>query len=185
MVVTKPHVQANVSSQTVQSSFLRLPAELRNHIYQMVLVKSDLIDTTCSSTFYKMQALVAQPALTKVCRQIRAETLPIFYGANVFLVAKRYNCIMDWNIGSPPMDAWFQAVGRTSCRRFKHLYIDYCWDVCLEHCFGMPDDVFTVKAVKPTGDVRRMLKGEAIFKGDEVMQVTFGRQEEIWNGEQE
>ena len=54
--------------------FQTLPSELRNSIYKMLVIleRPIKIDTV-------------QPAITRVCRQLRAESLPIFYGNNIFL----------------------------------------------------------------------------------------------------
>jgi hypothetical protein len=52
---------------------LSLPGELRNNIYELCLAKSTYI-----------YAERATPALTATCRQIRQESLPIYYGLNTF-----------------------------------------------------------------------------------------------------
>jgi hypothetical protein len=40
--------------------------------------------------FYRSysEALFVQPNISKTCRQLRQETLPIFYGANGFIIVK-------------------------------------------------------------------------------------------------
>ncbi|KAK3707637.1 hypothetical protein LTR37_011985 [Vermiconidia calcicola] len=55
----------------------KLPAELRNHIYRLVLVRSQKIGRTYC-------ALLSEPALLATCRQIRTEALAIYYSENVF-----------------------------------------------------------------------------------------------------
>lgn len=69
--------------------FLELPRELRNLIYTFTLCASGSggkvrikRPTHDRGTREKYQKL----ALFVVCRQIHAETLPIFYGKNVFYV---------------------------------------------------------------------------------------------------
>ncbi|KAK5727850.1 hypothetical protein LTR17_012393 [Elasticomyces elasticus] len=55
--------------------FFRLPAELRNRIYELVLG-----DTDNSPAYVPWQvALKHQPGLLEVCKQIRNEALPLYY----------------------------------------------------------------------------------------------------------
>ncbi|KAK4544940.1 hypothetical protein LTR36_003845 [Oleoguttula mirabilis] len=62
------------SPRTKQTSFLDLPAELRNDIYHLALTHDTVTVTD----------RLIEPALLSTTRQIRRETLPIFYGANTF-----------------------------------------------------------------------------------------------------
>ena len=65
-------------------SFLDLPPELRNKIYEMALVKYesslDFMDQLGYLTAPWAKAAFQQPALTKVSKAIRQESLPVFYG---------------------------------------------------------------------------------------------------------
>lgn len=45
----------------------------------------------------KQRSMPVQPSISKVCRQIRQETLPIFYGANGFLLVDDYLTRIDGN----------------------------------------------------------------------------------------
>ena len=56
--------------------FLDLPAEIRLMIYGYAVTESEPI---------YLDTLAAPPALTRVCRQIRQEALPVFLGANSFV----------------------------------------------------------------------------------------------------
>ncbi|POS78334.1 hypothetical protein DHEL01_v203264 [Diaporthe helianthi] len=58
-------------------SFLSLPAEIRNKIYQYSLVERP------SRAALRIKGL-AQPPLTRTNRQVRSEALPIYYGNNRF-----------------------------------------------------------------------------------------------------
>ncbi|KAK3686816.1 hypothetical protein LTR37_019449 [Vermiconidia calcicola] len=77
------------------TNFLSLPPELRTEIYFLTLDIGQQLDFSSiapreielETTFQwlqtfrsKVQHELEQPALTRVCRQIRDETLPIFYG---------------------------------------------------------------------------------------------------------
>ncbi|KAJ9635226.1 hypothetical protein H2201_003240 [Coniosporium apollinis] len=58
---------------------MRLPGELRNEIYRLVLVKKKTLRVTKDS-------IPKQPQLTRVSRQIRKEAISIFYRENEFMV---------------------------------------------------------------------------------------------------
>lgn len=58
------------------SRFQRLPAELRNVIYSSALSLDEDEKQTLDS--------LLPPALTRVSRHIRRDTLPIYYGTNYF-----------------------------------------------------------------------------------------------------
>ena len=88
-----------IEASKAKISFLSLPAELRNRIYEMVLIKGrgegaaagdESIDVVWDgregvwSQKIGEQPWMRQPRLTAVCRQIRDETLPIYYGQNTF-----------------------------------------------------------------------------------------------------
>lgn len=54
-----------------------LPTELRNMVYKLVVCEPTPVCTID-------EGLCSQPALTQVCKQLREEALPIFYGKNRF-----------------------------------------------------------------------------------------------------
>lgn len=66
-------VDASPSGSAV--GFLDLAAELRNTIYDLVLVVDGVIDPI------KEQR---QPTITRTCRQVREESLPLYYSSNTF-----------------------------------------------------------------------------------------------------
>lgn len=66
-----------------RSSFLRLPAELWNEIYRLVLLVDDMI--------YLQRRQSFQPPLLQVCRQTHAEATDILYGGNEFVID-----VEDW-----------------------------------------------------------------------------------------
>lgn len=55
----------------------KLPAELRNRIYALVVVDQKHLDLSCAGR---------QPALAATKSTIRKDVLPIFYGENIFMV---------------------------------------------------------------------------------------------------
>jgi len=66
---------------SAKTNFFSLPAELRNNIYRLCLVEQEypLSRLNCP---IPMDAY--EPELSQVCRQLRREALPIFYGCNTF-----------------------------------------------------------------------------------------------------
>lgn len=76
----------NTASLPVQTiSFLDLPAELRNRIYEHLLPLRQ--DWRIIATPFRDDLMLFgdQPAITRVSKQIRAETLEMFYATNTFV----------------------------------------------------------------------------------------------------
>lgn len=73
----------------------KLPSELRNSIYDLVVVKTEpvLIRATKSARRKRLRFFAISkksynaplPALSRTCRQIYSETLPIFFASNSFM----------------------------------------------------------------------------------------------------
>ena len=82
--------------------FLSLPPEIRNHIYDLTLPSFP------QKHIYIIQsaANLAQPALTRVNKQLRAETLSYYYSCNHFQI---------YTSGSLYAVHWLKSIG--SCNR--------------------------------------------------------------------
>jgi len=77
----------------------RLPAELRNQIYEHVLAHSDYISFSVAEAPYAAECREYKLlALTTTCRQLRWECIPILYSINNF------------TIHSAPYDACYDGV---------------------------------------------------------------------------
>jgi hypothetical protein len=75
-----PSTQESATQHNHTQSWLyRLPAELRNRIYELALPAGQGLAIS-------VKAAAAQPALTRVCKLIRQEALPVSYGNNAFLI---------------------------------------------------------------------------------------------------
>ncbi|KAK4950757.1 hypothetical protein LTR10_010750 [Elasticomyces elasticus] len=87
---------------------LTIPPELRTRIWELALEITDTPpvirrdsankDETLKVRSYNVDDQAVQPSLTKTNRQVRVETLPMFYGRNTFEVgyglgSKWLNCI--------------------------------------------------------------------------------------------
>lgn len=114
LVPTKP-----VSAQQ-ESVFFRLSAELRNSIYNQVVESPDEV-WVCASRHYRLDdgtraPLAKPPAITQVCRLIRTDTLPIFFGNAMVSVT----LLREKNVAQAK--SWADAVGEDSIkcvRRFR------------------------------------------------------------------
>lgn len=70
---------------------LKLPAELRNYIYGLALLKRSTVWATHEYNLevrqydaFTLSMHNAEPPLTRVNREIRSETLPVYYAINTF-----------------------------------------------------------------------------------------------------
>jgi hypothetical protein len=93
------------NGQTQSPLFSKIPPEIRNWIFELVLIREDTIDIPVDRVWGSKQRPATKeeirkslpPPITQVCRQIRKETLPMFIGLNDFLFNTNY---MDAN-GTP------------------------------------------------------------------------------------
>ena len=70
-------------SKMESSPLARLPPELRNTIYEMVVLEEDPIDIEADQTTLAFPI----PGLLRTCSQLCAEASSIFYGRNIFVVS--------------------------------------------------------------------------------------------------
>lgn len=63
--------------------FLTLPGEIRNYIYDLVVPQDRSIGVSAPRDLFEICPLLG------VCRQIQAETMPIFFGNNTFMILLR------------------------------------------------------------------------------------------------
>lgn len=107
-----PHIETSHA----RANLMTLPSELRNAIYEHLLVaeegepgpngtkliqigelKQDVLDRIDedenledSFRYKATTAWIEQPSLTRVSKQLRAETLPIYFGVNTFIINLDY-----------------------------------------------------------------------------------------------
>ena len=105
-----------MSSQTHLSGLLKLPPELRDEIYSYLMLKQKTTITMLPHyTSFQSPVSAAQPALCCVNKQIRAETLPIFYSSNLFLAEVSDDA--DLEIAKN----WLAAIGDDNVRSVRRL----------------------------------------------------------------
>ncbi|KAK5737131.1 hypothetical protein LTR17_006914 [Elasticomyces elasticus] len=89
---------------------LRLPAELRNIIYELALPRDNFcVSVRTTKPLHALRCLAESatiPALLATCRLIRNDTLPIFYGTNIF--GLRTGSKKDFR----DTLAWLQSIGQ-------------------------------------------------------------------------
>ena len=89
-----PRTSPTLPQSQEDCALLNLPPEIRNLISEFVVVKPSRIELLVHFTKKKrknlnyshavMSPVVAQPAYTRTCKQVRHEALPIFYLVNTF-----------------------------------------------------------------------------------------------------
>lgn len=100
------------------AGLLDLPKELRDQIVSSILIKpQNTITMLSNSHCFQSEVSASQPAISKVSKQLRAETLPIFYSSNLFLAEL-----------SDPADLataknWLAAIGDGNVRHLRHLVL--------------------------------------------------------------
>ncbi|KAK4554392.1 hypothetical protein LTR86_008600 [Recurvomyces mirabilis] len=108
----------------------RLPPELRNYIYELVLQVSKPIHVRCTD-LNNTRGFGASIAFTTTCRAIRSESLGIFYAVNTFTLHTTYMPeIKKWGTKSGDrllnnsILAWTSAIGSENCKSAKGIVID-------------------------------------------------------------
>ncbi|KAI4680403.1 uncharacterized protein J4E84_008051 [Alternaria hordeiaustralica] len=121
---------AQVYSQTsnpTATSLLTIPAELRNQIYEYLLVEDEPILIAGSSqddTAIKTGSFSGSPAILQTCRQIYHEAIGVLYGHNIFQF--NYGIVLDEGTILFPTKAyleWTQEIG-SSLSALRTVIID-------------------------------------------------------------
>lgn len=98
----------------------RLPAELRNRIYELVFDKHDVIPTV------PLRKLSKYNGLTRTCRQIRKETHGMFFALNKFELKLTFTKGPKY---IPRLCTLLRTLGRDTVCQIPELIINtWCWD---------------------------------------------------------
>jgi hypothetical protein len=105
-----------MSTSGERAGLLDLPQELRDQIYGYLMLKQKT-HITMLPHYSCSQSLVsaAQPALCYVNKQIRTETLPIFYSSNLFLAE------LSDDTDLAVAKNWLAAIGNENLRHLRRL----------------------------------------------------------------
>ena len=112
--------------------FTSLPPEIRNKVYRLTCTQTDPIEVQwhqfknpcrrsgcCDWAVCSLCALT-QPPLTRVCRSIRSEALPIYYGENRFL--QSYPDSPGTPLFASPLLEWLQFIGEANCKLLRYAH---------------------------------------------------------------
>jgi len=94
----------------------KIPAEVRNKIYQLSLVKEGVVLDV------KMLSTPTEPALLATCRQIRNEASSIFYGENTFHTDISVGTSLKM-IDELAPSRWLASLGKSRCGLLRDLRI--------------------------------------------------------------
>ncbi|KXL49496.1 hypothetical protein M433DRAFT_158677 [Acidomyces richmondensis BFW] len=121
--ITEEKVDGAISTMEKQeraldSRLMNLPAELREQIYLLLVVKPQNTVTMLSNyNCYRSEVSACQPTISFVSRQLRKETLPLFYGNNLFMA--EITQIVDLEIAK----RWLNAIGDENVKSLRRLAI--------------------------------------------------------------
>ncbi|KAK5732233.1 hypothetical protein LTR17_010679 [Elasticomyces elasticus] len=112
--------------------FLELPREIRNLIYEYAVKfygrqGRDTIRLGASSSKLLCSDILSavQPAITRVSRQLRKDTLPMFYNVNNFAVKTLDRHAPAIRDGSSQVCRWLRCIGAEKARMIKNFTV--CW----------------------------------------------------------
>ena len=83
-VVTLQRLQQPIPRATQDSAPLSLPPEIRNRIYEPLVIHGIVILQRARSVRRKRSKKPLEPAIIRTCHQMREEAAPMHYGANLF-----------------------------------------------------------------------------------------------------
>ena len=126
--VTFMAAEATAQVGGTTSCFFRLPSELRDQIYELLILKErNIITLITNHDCMHSQVSARQPAIAWVNRQARQEALSILYGTNVF------QADLSDGIDLCVAKNWLRAIGDINVARLRHLSLHGATKVPLGH----------------------------------------------------
>jgi hypothetical protein len=113
--------------ESQNSLLLNLPPELRNRIYELVLVRHDLIEVDSNHAIYDTEdnveedkSTIKEPPLLRTCQMIRNEATPLYYSSNTFSCRYNYSSnafpiLIRWIRGRTPEKCAMLTDVRAGC----------------------------------------------------------------------
>ncbi|KAK5705563.1 hypothetical protein LTR97_002682 [Elasticomyces elasticus] len=106
--------------------FMDLPPELRNRIHEYAVRYYDQWMTDSGTRNHEILTAkwsesyaAMQPAITKVSRQLRSETLEMFYATNQFVITLDYITSIEVDEGTFKASKWLRAIGTVNATHIK------------------------------------------------------------------
>jgi len=112
--------------------FLDLPPELRDHIYESAVYTGTLYPSTRRESSSNQ---ATQPPITRASRQLRKESLPLFYSTNSFAMHPCcVHCTCDrpnggscekitGNVAASAFMKWFESIGYANIRHIHKITV--------------------------------------------------------------
>ena len=120
MTATRKAEPPNVIMQA-QCRLLSLPPELRNHIYELILIAPNKrIEANSWTRIGRSMAI--QPPMTRVSRKVRDEALKIFYGQHIFRIDL---CGNYHEISTSIFKLWMAGIGEKA-RLLRSVELGMC-----------------------------------------------------------
>ncbi|KAK5705856.1 hypothetical protein LTR17_021298 [Elasticomyces elasticus] len=129
----------SIANNTIECGYLlKLPAELRVVIYELVVRSDQPIDLLSlpqpASCFKDWHADCTYPAITLAPNQVGREALSVYFGVNRFVADVRWAATSEpngitWGIsGILGLANAFQRIGTQNCHSITELQIRWYWD---------------------------------------------------------
>lgn len=96
--------------------FSKLPVEIRNQIYALALPTASTIR---SGNLDSLATFRSDPPITRVCKQARSETLPLYYGSNEF----QLDTYGHGRGSTSTVREWFRILGEERAGLVKHIHL--------------------------------------------------------------
>lgn len=112
MILTSEQSITSLTNNDMSSNFFSLPRELRDQIYELVLLHRELINPSPESDL--RQKLT--PKLLRVNKTIHREASSLFYAQNRF----------DFSLGTPyDVASFLEQIGRNNADYIQHVYVGF------------------------------------------------------------
>lgn len=124
--------------------FFKLPAELRNYIYELTLPEHQIFTNLIVKDRKQRWEFYSLPGLLQASKQIRAETEPVFWNLrNYFTIKSGYN-------HTSKLPSWIRHLSKSQTKRM------YC---CQHRRSAIPHWVWLLLRNEPDQDQLRLNKG--------------------------
>ncbi|KAK3068182.1 hypothetical protein LTR53_014451 [Teratosphaeriaceae sp. CCFEE 6253] len=150
MALTPHHGQSPEELEIISMvpSFLTLPRELRERIYMFAFISEDLnLGKLLSQRRLSRRPL--EPGITRVCRLLRAESIPLYYANGILVISSWVRCDSYSRVWLKTND-WYHGIPQSILGYPRRLQVRYRFT---ERYFGEPVEiVFEIWLLKRNND---------------------------------